>query len=203
MNIDLLKKSGERGSLHGKLLIAMPSMPDRRFNRSVIYICAHSQEGAMGLVINRRVNNITLSELLVQLDIISSDAISNLPPAATKIEVLAGGPVETTRGFVLHSMDMMIQNATVPVGNNIGLTITIDMLRAIARGEGPSRAVLALGYASWGAGQLEEEMRANAWLHSTAGQDILFDVHHDKKYDRALETLGVSSAFLSMDVGTA
>lgn len=203
MNLDSLKHIGARGSLSGKLLIAMPSMPDRRFNRAVIYICAHSSEGAMGLVVNRRVSNVALPELLVQLDVINAEQMIRLPDRAAKVDVLAGGPVETTRGFVLHSTDMVIDNATLPVGENIGLTITLDMLRAIARGEGPSRAVLALGYASWSAGQLESEIKENTWLHGNAEADILFGLNHAHKYERALQILGVSPAFLSMDAGNA
>jgi putative transcriptional regulator len=111
--------------------------------------------------------------------------------------------VETTRGFVLHSTDMVIDNATLPIGENIGLTITLDMLRAIARGQGPSRAVLALGYASWGAGQLESEIKSNTWLHGPVETDLLFGLDHAGKYDRALRTLGVSPAFLSSDAGNA
>jgi len=203
MNLDSIRHIGARGSLSGKLLIAMPSMPDRRFNRAVIYICAHSADGAMGIVVNRRVSNVTLPELLVQLDVISAEDVIRLPERATNVDVLAGGPVETTRGFVLHSTDMVIENATLSVGENLGLTITLDMLRAIARGEGPNRAVLALGYASWSAGQLESEIRENTWLHGNAEADILFGLDHAHKYDRALQILGVSPAFLSVDAGNA
>lgn len=203
MNLDNIRHIGARGSLSGKLLIAMPSMPDRRFNRAVIYICAHSADGAMGIVVNRRVSNVTLPELLVQLDVINAEDVIHLPERAATVDVLAGGPAETTRGFVLHSTDMVIDNATLPVGENIGLTITLDMLRTIARGEGPSRAVLALGYASWSAGQLESEIRENAWLHGNAETDIIFGQDHASKYDRALQILGVSPAFLSMDAGNA
>lgn len=193
----------EPGFLDGQMLIAMPGMPDERFARTVIYLCAHSSEGAMGIVINRQARNIGFPELLVQLDIIAKDQAIRLPNRAERVAVLAGGPVETTRGFVLHSTDCIIEDSTLPIADNIGLTITVDMLRMIARGEGPESAILALGYASWGAGQLEREIQQNSWLHGPTDFDLVFGADHDAKYDRALRRIGIDPAFLSNDAGHA
>jgi putative transcriptional regulator len=201
MKLDKLKSSGKKGFLDGQLLIAMPSMPDERFSRSVIYICAHSDDGAMGIVVNRRAQNMNFPELLVQLDLISRDQSIRLPERAIQTSVLSGGPVEPTRGFVLHSADFAIENSTLPVSEQIGLTITVDILKAIARGEGPDQAILALGYSSWAAGQLESELHANAWLHAPATQDLIFGVDQERKYDAALRQLGVNPAFLSSEAG--
>lgn len=185
------------------MLIAMPGMPDERFARTVIYLCAHSEDGAMGIVVNRRARHIALSELLVQLDIVAKDQVIRLPNRANRVSVLAGGPVETSRGFVLHSTDFFIENSTLPVAENLGITVTVDILRAIARGEGPENAVLALGYASWSAGQLEREISENSWLHGPPDRDIVFGGDHEEKYERALRTLGIDPAFLSQEAGRA
>jgi putative transcriptional regulator len=203
MKLEHLRRAGPPGFLDGQMLIAMPGMPDERFSRSVIYMCAHSTEGAMGIVVNRRARNIAFPELLVQLDIIAKDQAIRLPRRAERVAVLAGGPVETTRGFVLHSTDFIIEDSTLPIAENIGLTITIDILRAIARGEGPESAILALGYASWGAGQLEHEIQSNVWLHGPPDTDIVFGEDHDAKYDRVLRQLGIDPAFLSQEAGRA
>jgi putative transcriptional regulator len=201
MKLDKLRSAGRKGFLDGQLLIAMPSMPDERFSRSVIYVCAHSDEGAMGLVVNRRAQNMNFSELLVQLDLVSRDQAIRLPERATRTSVLAGGPVEPTRGFVLHSAEFAIENSTLPVSEKIGLTITVDILKAIARGEGPDQAVLALGYSSWAAGQLESELQANTWLHAPATHDLVFGLDQERKYDAALRLLGIHPAFLSSEAG--
>jgi len=201
MNIETLRRTAKPGFLDGQMLIAMPSMPDERFARSVIYLCAHSEEGAMGITINRRAKHLDLPDLLVQLDIIARDEVLHLPQRARRVCVLAGGPVEPVRGFVLHSNDMLIPESTMLVGDAIGLTITVDMLRAIARGEGPEEAVLALGYASWAAGQLESEIRANSWLHAPLDPGLIFSPDLERKYDQALKNLGIDAAFLSSDAG--
>lgn len=203
MKVKRLRSSGQPGFLDGQMLIAMPGMPDERFARSVIYMCAHSSEGAMGIVVNRRARNIAFPDLLVQLDVIAREQVIRLPHRAEKVAVLAGGPVETTRGFVLHSTDFVIEDSTLPIAENIGLTITVDILRAIARGEGPESAVLALGYASWGAGQLESEIQANAWLHGPPDAGIVFDDDLDAKYERAMKAIGIDPAFLSQEAGRA
>lgn len=201
MRIRELKGASKPGYLDGQLLIAMPSMPDERFARTVIYMCAHSSDGAMGIIVNKQARHIGFPDLLVQLDIIKKDQTIRLPQRAQHLPVLAGGPVEASRGFVLHSTDFMIEDSSLPVAENIGLTITVDILRAIARGEGPERAVLALGYASWGGGQLEREMHENSWLHGPPDLDLLFGLDQDTKYDRALRAIGVDPVFLSMEAG--
>ncbi len=203
MDISSLRNKAEAGFLDGQMLIAMPGMPDARFARTVIYMCAHSSEGAMGIVVNKPSRSIVFPDLLQQLDIIDKDAAIRLPHRVAGVPVLAGGPVETTRGFVLHSMDTTIEDSTLPISENIGLTITLDMLRAIARGDGPEEAILALGYASWGAGQLEREIQENTWLHGPISRDLVFGVDHEAKYDTALRQLGIDPAFLSQEAGHA
>jgi putative transcriptional regulator len=203
MDIERLRRAGAPGFLDGQMLIAMPGTPDERFARAVIYLCAHSSEGAMGIVINKGAQSIGFPELLVQLDIIAKDQAIRLPSRAERVAVLSGGPVETTRGFVLHSTDVVIEDSTLPIAENMGLTITVDMLRAIARGEGPESAVLALGYASWSAGQLEREIQENTWLHGPPEPGIVFGLDHDAKYDRALRAIGIDPAFLSQEAGHA
>ncbi len=180
------------GYLDGQLLIAMPSMTDPRFHRAVIYICAHSSEGAMGLIINQRAPHITLPRLLEQLEIVSRP----MPVAAGCMAVHVGGPVETSRGFVLHSSDYFAADSTLPINESVCLTATVDILKAIAKGSGPNRAILALGYAGWAPGQLEREIQANGWLNCPADFDIVFDADLDGKYTRALHLLGVDPSHL-------
>jgi putative transcriptional regulator len=195
--------SGERAFLDGQLLVAMPGMSDPRFARSVVYLCAHSEDGAMGLILNQpsRVKN--FPELLVQLNIIAPEERISLPHDANRIQVLTGGPVQTDRGFVLHSPDFHLTNSTLPIDESVSLTATVDVLRAIAAGEGPDRALLALGYAGWDAGQLENEIQHNGWLHCPADPALVFDHRLDTKYDRALQKLGVDLAQLSTRAGHA
>jgi putative transcriptional regulator len=201
MKIDQLRSSGRPGPLDGQLLVAMPGMPDERFRRSVIYICAHSEDGAMGFVINRRANHIDLPQLLLQLKIIGSSETIELPARAERMPVMAGGPVETSRGFVLHSPDFFIQDSTLPISDTISLTITVDILRAIAAGKGPQSAILSLGYSGWAAGQLEIEMQNNCWLNCQPDADLLFETALDLKYDRALRKIGIDPVFLSTEAG--
>jgi putative transcriptional regulator len=189
--------------LDGQLLIAMPGMADKRFARSVVYICAHSSDGAMGIVINKLANEVNFRDLLVQLDIVQARNEPDLPGGVDNIRVHRGGPVETGRGFVLHSNDFFIENATLAIDDGVCLTATLEILRAISDGRGPDRALLALGYAGWGPGQLEFEIQANGWLHSQADRSILFDGDIDGKYDRALAKIGISPAMLSSDAGHA
>ncbi len=197
--------SGEsqRGYLDGQLLIAMPTMADPRFERSVIYICAHSADGAMGIVINRPKPDISFTELLRQLEIIEAGDEIRLPATVGAMPVHVGGPVETGRGFVLHSADWFIENSTLPIDERICLTATLDILRAIASGNGPSNALLALGYAGWGPDQLESEIQSNGWLHCTADPDIVFGDDNDTKYNRALGVIGIDPAMLASDSGRA
>jgi putative transcriptional regulator len=192
-----------RGYLDGQMLIAMPSMPDERFARTLIYICAHSSDGAMGIVVNQRASNINFPDLLVQLEVIPATDLIQLPQRAGMLQVLKGGPVENTRGFVLHSADFFIENATLPIDDGICLTATLDILKAIARGDGPASAVLALGYAGWGAGQLETEIQQNGWLNCDADSDLIFGPDTDGKYERALRKLGIDLSQLSSDAGHA
>ena len=194
---------GGRGYLDGQMLIAMPSMRDEYFARSVIYMCAHSSEGAMGIVVNQPAPNIAFPDLLVQLDVIPAAELIELPPRAGGVRVLKGGPVETGRGFVLHSGDFVIENSTLPIDDGICLTATLDILKAIARGKGPRSAVLALGYAQWHAGQLETEIHGNAWLHCTADSDLIFGSDSDSKYGRALRKIGIDPGKLSSEAGHA
>jgi putative transcriptional regulator len=190
-------------SLEGQFLIAMPSLREGPFARSVVYLCAHRDDGAMGLIINQRAEEIDFGQLLVQLDIVPEGEEIRLPPRAGAIKVLRGGPVETGRGFVLHSPDYGANDSTVKIADNVCLTATIDILRAIARGNGPAHAVLALGYAGWSSGQLESEILANGWLTCPADADLIFDSDYDQKYDRALAKLGVNAGMLSSDSGHA
>jgi putative transcriptional regulator len=193
----------KRGYLDGQMLIAMPSMRDERFSRSVIYVCAHSSEGAMGIVINHPAANINFSDLLVQLDVIPAADLIQLPPRAETVKVLKGGPVETGRGFVLHSADFFIENSTLPIDDGICLTATLDILKAIARGDGPASAVLALGYAGWAPGQLETEIQANGWLHCAADSELIFGQDNGSKYARAMKKIGIDLGMLSSEAGHA
>jgi len=187
----------------GQFLVAMPGMSDSRFARSVIYLCAHSEEGAMGIIVNQPARKVNFPELLVQLDVIGADEAIRLPAQAGSVQVLKGGPVETGRGFVLHSNDFFIDNSTLAIDDGVSLTATIDILRAIAQGQGPDRALLALGYAGWSAGQLETEMQHNGWLTCPADPAIIFDSAPGSKYERALNKLGIDLGHLSSDSGHA
>src|SRR6201987_660145 len=196
-------KAAGRGYLDGQMLIAMPTMRDERFVRSLIYVCAHSSEGAMGIVVNQPAPNIRFSELLVQLEVIPASVLIQLPPRAGVIKVLKGGPVETGRGFVLHSSDFYIENSTLPIDHGICLPATLDILKAIARGKGPQSAVLALGYAGWAAGQLETEIQENGWLHCAADTELIFGTDIEGKYTRALRKIGIDPGKLSSQSGHA
>lgn len=196
------RRARSESCLEGQLLIAMPIMTDRRFARSVIYMCAHSAEGAMGLIINQRAPHISFRELLKQLGIGSGNGDDILVDAAD-LDVHVGGPVETGRGFVLHSSDYHATDATLAIDEDVSLTATIDILKAIALGKGPSRAMLALGYAGWRAGQLESEIAANGWLHCPADIDLLFDRNLELKYERAMSKLGIDPSHLVSDAGHA
>ena len=196
-------KGSARGYLDGQMLIAMPTMRDERFVRSLIYVCAHSSEGAMGIVVNQPAENIKFPDLLVQLDVIPAKEVIQLPPTAGTVKVLKGGPVETGRGFVLHSEDFFIENSTLPIDNGICLTATLDILKAIAKGDGPQNAILALGYAGWAPGQLESEIQENGWLHCAADSELIFGNDIDRKYTTALKKIGIEIGNLSSEVGHA
>ena len=200
--------SDRAGYLDGQILVAMPSMADERFARSVIYICAHSADGAMGIIVNHPAQTMTFSEILVQLDVLESAAARALPDSVGAVPVVKGGPVETGRGFVLHSSDYHVDNSTLPIADGVSLTATLDILRAIAGGRGPRRAVLALGYAGWSPGQLESEIQGNGWLNCEADAGLIFDPGLDDKYNRALRKMGlgkigIDPSLLSSEAGHA
>lgn len=183
-------------SLEGQFLIAMPSMGDPRFSHSVILLCAHSSDGAMGIVVNKFASDITFPDLLQQLDI--------APPEGNAIElpVHAGGPVEPGRGFVLHSADYQ-HDTTVNVIPGINLTATLDILKAIAVGDGPEQHLLALGYAGWGPGQLEDELSMNGWLTCDADPDMMFNSDGEDAWKQALALMGIDPTLLVSDAGHA
>ena len=183
------------GYLTGQLLVAMPQMEDSRFVRSVIYLCAHTVEGAMGLVVNKLMDNISFPDLLDQLNLPGSDA-----PDAIKVHF--GGPVETGRGFVLHSADY-VQDATLVIDDTVALTATIDILKAIAVGKGPKHSLLALGYAGWGPGQLDDEIQRNGWLSVPADDGLIFGAGLDDRWERAIAKLGINASMLSGAAGRA
>lgn len=185
------------------MLIAMPAMNDERFARTLIYVCAHSSEGAMGIVVNQPAVNIKFPDLLVQLEVIPATERIQLPTRAEDVKVLKGGPVETGRGFVLHSADYFIENSTLPIDEGICLTATLDILKAIARGNGPESAILALGYAGWAPGQLENEIQANGWLHCAADPELIFGNDIGGKYEKALRKIGIGLGQLSSESGHA
>ncbi|HVJ53827.1 MAG TPA: YqgE/AlgH family protein [Aliidongia sp.] len=193
------RKSGDTpqdsGYLAGQLLIAMPQMQDTRFHKTVLYLCVHTARGAMGLVINKVLDGLTVPELMAHLEV----------PTETPLKpekVHFGGPVETTRGFVLHSNDY-VDDGTQLVGDGLALTATLDILRAIGRGEGPRRILLALGYAGWGPGQLDAEIQANSWLHAPADQAIVFETDNDAKWEHAVGRIGIDARMLSTEAGHA
>lgn len=183
------------GYLAGQLLLAMPGMTDPRFERSVIYICVHNEDGAMGLILNQLIDTLTFNELLDQLDIPSTES-------AREIKVHFGGPVEAGRGFVLHSGDYT-KDGTVMMEDGVGLTATVDVLRDISEGMGPQNKLLALGYAGWGPGQLDSEIQENAWLNCPSDGEILFDEELFTKWDRAMTMIGIDPSLLSGDAGHA
>jgi putative transcriptional regulator len=197
------KRGSRRGFLNGQLLIAMPGMRDQRFARSVVYMCAHSEEGAMGLIINQHADKISFFDLLVQAKVLPEGGKGKVPQAIKAMRVHVGGPVETGRGFVLHSSEYKSTESTLPIDGETSLTATIDILRAIAGGSGPSRSLLALGYAGWSSGQLEREIQNNGWLHCPADPELVFASDVEGKYERALSKLGVDPTHLVSEAGHA
>jgi putative transcriptional regulator len=181
-------------TLTGQLLVAMPHMADPRFARSVVYLCAHSGEGAMGLVVNRLIDSLSFESLLEQLGV-EATVPADMP-------VHFGGPVESSRGFVLHTTDY-VQDSTLLIDDEIALTATIDVLKAIAAGEGPKQRVLALGYAGWAAGQLDAEIQANGWLLVPADLDLVFGNGNDTKWTRSMAKIGIDLTLLSSEAGHA
>ena len=177
-------------------LIAMPGLEDESFSRSVVYLCEHSERGALGLIINKPVEGLSFREMMEKLQI---GVTTNTPDRP----ILFGGPVQTGRGFVLHSGEFESQDSTMPVTDDISLTATLDILRAIASGQGPQKSLFALGYAGWDGGQIEDEIRANGWVHCDADNAIIFDDVLDDKWSRALKKLGIDMSGLSAHTGRA
>ncbi|MDD9921843.1 MAG: YqgE/AlgH family protein [Boseongicola sp.] len=183
-------------SLEGKMLIAMPGMGDPRFEKSVIFVCAHSADGALGLIINKPNPDVEFPALLAQLGLDDGGQDRD-------IRVHFGGPVDGGRGFVLHSGDYSSEEATLQVGDEFGMTATLDVVEHIANGQGPSDALLALGYSGWGPGQLEDEILRNGWLTCDASREIIFNPDDDAKWQAALASMGVDALMLSADAGRA
>lgn len=191
----------KQGYLNGQLLLAMPSMTDPRFAGAVIYICTHSEEGAMGLVINKLCDNIDFPDLLKQLNIDCTETTKS-DIALSDITLHEGGPVESGRGFILHSADY-VQETTLIISETIALTATIDILTAIACGDGPQDYLIALGFCGWSRDQLENEILRNSWLTIEADDELVFRTELDLKLPRALAKLGVDISMLSSQFGTA
>ena len=188
-------ESDSSGYLAGQMLVAMPQMQDPRFERAVVYMCAHTADGAMGLVVNKLVDALSFPDLLEQLEI-------DAPQAQNRIQVHFGGPVESGRGFVLHSADY-VRDATLVIDDAVALTATVDIVRAIVKGDGPSRSLLALGYAGWGPGQLDREIQANGWLSVPAERDLIFGEEQSRKWELAMATIGIDFSKLSGEAGHA
>ncbi|WEX07817.1 YqgE/AlgH family protein [Chelativorans sp. AA-79] len=192
---------GEAATLQDHFLVAMPGMRDERFLRSVIYLCAHNADGAMGIIINRS-QELGFTDILVELGILDRSQSIRLPPRARNMAVRSGGPVDRSRGFVLHSGDYVVESS-MAVSEKVCLTATMDILRAISAGRGPSQALMALGYSGWGAGQLEAEIADNGWLACPASPELLFEADIDTIYDRILASIGIDLLHLSDVAGHA
>lgn len=201
MTFSTLMDKKERGFLDGHFLIAMPGLEGGSFERSVVYICAHSSDGAMGFIINRP-QQITFTDVLLHLKMMDQNDAIMLPNRTREFPIQCGGPVEAGRGFVLHSDDYN-GDSSIPISDDISLTSTLDIVRAISSGRGPDKATMLLGYAGWGPGQLENEISNNGWLNCPASEDLIFDRTLDNKYERALRLLGVDPRMLSAEVGHA
>ena len=182
--------------LTGKILIAMPGMGDPRFEHSVVFVCSHGKDGAMGLIVNKPTPNVRLADLLEQLEIKATEPTSNLP-------VHFGGPVERARGFVLHSADYTSNLQTLKISDGFSMTATLDILEDIALGTGPEQSLMMLGYAGWGEGQLEDEIGRNGWLTTEATNELVYDLDDGEKWSAALKLLGIDPLVLSAKAGRA
>ncbi|MBI1179469.1 MAG: YqgE/AlgH family protein [Alphaproteobacteria bacterium] len=182
-------------TLRGKLLLAMPNMGDPRFERAVICMCEHSEQGAMGIIVNQPADHIDFPELMQQLQIPT-------PGECAQVGIFTGGPVEPNRGFVLHSADYL-HETTLVISELVALSATVDILKALARGDGPRHSLLALGYAGWGPGQLEAEIQENAWLHTEVDTDLVFGTEAALKWPLAMAKLGIDVSMLSPVAGHA
>nr|WP_319483937.1 YqgE/AlgH family protein [uncultured Cohaesibacter sp.] len=191
-------------SLEGQFLIAMPNLKGPYFERAVVYLCSHSEDGAMGLVINHISSQITFPDLLRQVDVLrEGEDMINLPMPLRRMDVLDGGPVDQGRGFVLHSSDYKLESSTLAVSDDVCLTATVEILRALAEGRGPSSALLTLGYAGWSSGQLEDELQNNSWLTCSADTSLLFECAPEKRYEASLRLMGIDISMLSSEAGHA
>ena len=204
--IDTKLSRGPWGCLDGHFLIAMPGLSDERFERAVIFVCAHSEDGAMGFIVNRP-QPLQFEQLLESLDLGGakgdrSGSRGGVSDRARDFPIQLGGPVESGRGFVLHSDDYLSES-TIPVNDDLCLTATVDILRAIKEGRGPERGIMLLGYAGWAPGQLESEIASNTWLSCPGRDDLVFDQDHSGKYDRVLAHMGIQPAMLSNQAGHA
>lgn len=186
-------------SLEGKLLIAMPSIRDPNFERSVVFLCAHSAQGAMGFVLNKPAPLTVFSDLIEKTELL--DHLDEVPEDVLRMPVRLGGPVETFRGFVLHSPDYPADNTSLKIGQSYVVSASLDVLRDIAKGQGPQQRLIALGYAGWSPGQLENEILHNGWLHCDADADIIYASDLDRKHGQALAKLGVDPRMLSSEAG--
>ena len=189
-------------SLKGQFLIAMPGMQDERFAKTLIYLVGHGDDGAMGLVVNQRRDDMQFAEILEDMELGAHDELIRLPQVRDRL-VLKGGPVDPSRGFVLHSADYHGSSNTLDVDDRVCLTATKDALKAISLGPGPEKSLFALGYCGWGPGQLEEEIRANGWLTAPSTSALLFDAPIESRYDSAMSQLGIAPANLSPEAGSA
>ena len=189
-------------SLEGHFLIAMPGMGDPRFEKTLIFICAHSKDGAMGFIVNRSIDQPSTKDFFSQLEIVTEDELKSIPEETLPKTLQTGGPVEPGRGFVLHSRDYR-SDASMVVHDGVCLTATLEILRAIATGKGPEKKIIALGYSGWASGQLEEEISANGWLTCPASPEIIFDKNLGDKYERSLALMGIDHRLLSQDAGHA
>ena len=183
--------------LSGKLIIAMPTMSDPRFKRSVVCICAHNEDGAIGIIINKIIESLSFSKIIKQLKL-----KKNMTKSDYKDHIYFGGPVETERGFILHSADYSSENST-SINSEISMTASTEILQALIDGNGPNKSIVALGYAGWGPGQLDTEIQSNAWLSVESDLELIFSAKTAEKWDMALEKIGVNPALLSTEAGRA
>jgi putative transcriptional regulator len=183
--------------LAGKLIIAMPTMSDPRFKRSVVCICAHNEDGAIGIIINKIIESLSFSKIINQLKL-----KKNMTKNGHKNHIYFGGPVETERGFILHSADYSSENST-SINSEISMTASTEILQALIDGNGPNKSIVALGYAGWGPGQLDTEIQSNAWLSVESDLELVFSAKTAEKWDMALEKIGVNPALLSTEAGRA
>ena len=188
-------KDKNSGYLTGQMLVAMPSLDDPSFHRAVVYICAHNENGAMGIIINREIDDFSFSDVLSQMDLPS-------PLECQAVRLLSGGPVESSRGFVLHSTDYLREHS-LKIDDNLAITATLDILRDISAGLGPSRYILALGHAGWKAGQLDGEVLENTWLTVPADQELIFSPNIAHKWEKAIAKLGCDPVNLCSEAGHA